>query len=155
MTDQTTAPTNEAAPTVADTTRPTPHLPASREGLPGAVPYSRFKAVNDGLRTLQAQLPDLQAKAAKTDELQQQIAGLELQLHAQDVARDYGLPVEYQRYIQGDSKADIAAKAAGLVAAIPGLGQTPPPAFTPGEVSDKGWYSRNRARVLRTMGLDG
>jgi hypothetical protein len=145
MTDQPTTPTNEAAPTVADTTRPTA----------GAVPYSRFKAVNDGLRTLQAQLPDLQAKVTQVDDLRQQIAGLELQMYQQDVARDFGLPAEYVPYIAGDSKADIAAKAAGLVAAIPGLGKTPPPAFTPGEVSDKGWYSRNRARVLRTMGLDG
>jgi len=145
MTDQTTTPTNEAAPVIADDTSP----------KPGAVPYSRFKAVNDGLRALQAQLPELQAQAAQADDLRQQIGKLELQMYQQDVARDYGLPADYIPYIAGTSKQDIAAKAAGLVAAIPGLGKTPAPAFTPGEVSDKNWYARNRSRVLRTLGLDG
>lgn len=107
------------------------------------------------MRALEARIVDLTAQVAQADELKAQIATAELQLHAQQVANDYGLPVEYHSYIQGDSKADIAAKAAGLVAAIPGLGKTPPPPFTPGEVSDKSWYARNRGRVLRGLGLDG
>lgn len=156
MVDQTTAPTNEAAPTVANGPACGTVLADDTSPKPGAVPYSRFKAVNDGLRTLQAQLPELQAKAAQVDELRQQIATAELQLHAQQVATDYGLPAEYHPYIQGDSKADIARKAEGLVNALPHLRkQAAPPAFTPGEVSDRTWYSRNRSRVLRTMGLDG
>lgn len=157
MTDQNTAPTEttNAAPVVTDEARPTPHLHASREGLPGAVPYSRFWEVNDKYRALETRLAELQAQAAQVDDMKAQIAAAELQLHAQQVARDYGLPAQYIPYIQGTSKADIAAKAAGLVAAIPGLGKPSAPAFEPGQVSDKGWYTRNRGRVLRGLGLDG
>lgn len=149
--------TDQNAPQPADQQPEISAQPQPERGRqPGPVPYQRFKQVLDQTKELRQQITDLTAKANRADDLRAELTGLQLQMHAREVAADLGLPADMVPYIQGDSKRAIGDKAEGLLAAMPHLRQPEAPApFTPGQVSDAGWYARNRWRVLRRFGFDG
>jgi hypothetical protein len=145
MTDNATTPTTE--PT-------TPPVAID----PRAVPYSRFKQVNDELKSLKA------AQAtAQTDErvaLERQLAdaraetvSLQRQMLTRDILDEMDLPRAVMDVLRlGDDADTIRANAQAVRRFLRGgTGTVPRPAFTPGDVADPAWYAQHRAGIQAAL----
>lgn len=136
-------------PTAGPTTPPPTPAPEPAQGEQH-VPYTRFKQVNDELKTLKQQIATLtgekeqQSSAAKT--LEQRLASLESALQTEraakerlEVATTKKLPPELAGRLQGATREELEADADRLLAFIkpatgpgvppPGSGSRPPAGF--------------------------
>lgn len=131
MADQnsTNPPANDpATPPATPATTPTPPAPPATEPEQ-AVPYTRFKEVNDQLKALKAQIAALNGEKAQEAQtkttLEQRLAALEGDLNREraekqrlKIATDKKLPVELASRLIGETEEELAADADRLLALL-------------------------------------
>lgn len=136
-----------------------------------AVPYERFKEVNEKYRTLEKQLAGIQAEreaeAEKKLAEQQQYEKLADKYKAEleserasrlrlEAASKAGLPADMAARLQGSTLEELAEDAARLAEYVkpvtPGVppagGRGPAPILTEAQLRDPEWVRKNTAKIL-------
>lgn len=145
----------------------------AKEGDPkeSAVPYERFKEVNDKFRTLEKQLAQIQAerdaeaekKLAEQQKYEELANKYKAELETERLGRlrleavsKAGLPANMAARLQGGTLEELAQDAAALAEfmkpATPGVppagSRTPAPVVTDAQLRDPEWVRKNMARIL-------
>lgn len=145
----------------------------AKEGDPkeSAVPYERFKEVNDKYRTLEKQLAQIQAerdaeaekKLAEQQKYEELATKYKAELETERLSRlrleaasKAGLPANMAARLQGSTLDELAQDAATLAEfirpATPGVppagGRQPAPILTPEQMRDPKYVRENMAKIL-------
>lgn len=149
--------------------------PPEEKNTPGPVPYERFKKVNDGYKSLQKRLEELEvaqkknedAKLAEQQKWQELAQKREAELMTERLQRlrlqaalSKGLSSELAPRLQGESEADLLADAEKLAEMLaqqkpspPGVpprsGGTPPVAITNQQMRDPKWVRENQGKIIQ------